>query len=112
MNTIEKIRFQFYVPFKSIVGYEELIDNLVVLFCGLFEGCTIIDKVDGYYQPRGSYDIYPDIINIFIIDVPPRMLENTDKFCRAVCAFINNKLGEDYIYFSIGGGDWLFPSGK
>lgn len=110
MNLKNKIRVEFYIPFAPIPEYDILISILIKLFSKFFEGCTIIDKIDGYYQPFGSKEIWPDIVNIFVVDVPLNSLQDykkVEELCEAVTNFVNKKLKQAVIYFSIEGR--LFP---
>lgn len=112
MKTVIKTRIEIYLPFKSINQYDTLKSNLIELFCFLFGGCTVIDKIDGYYRQPKTGDIIPDILDIICIDISRNNSLTTKhliEFCKIITKYINGKLDEEYIYFSIGGA--IFPRG-
>jgi len=110
MSTTIKTRIEFYIPFVSHPEYQKLYDRLIKLFCRCYGGCTIIDKVDGFYKIKNIKDIWPDIINIFIVDVPSGTKEQSLSYFRLIrvlTKFLADKLDQQSIYFSING--IIFP---
>lgn len=108
IKIIDKTRLEFYIPFIPVPEYYEVLDRLIKFFCKWFGGCTIIDKVDGYYKEKNKKIIWPDIINIIVVDVPNKYsLQTNIELCTIISEAINKKFDQEETYFSIGG--VIFP---
>lgn len=106
---IDKTRLEFYIPFIPVPEYYKVFNRLIKFFCKWFEGCTVFDKIDGYYQEKNTPAIYPDIINMIAVDVPNKdfSLSTNIELCTTLSEAINDKFGQKVTYFSIGG--MIFP---
>lgn len=103
MKTIQRTRIELFIPFISRVDYKETINDLIEIAGVFFKGCTIIEKVDGYYRPEKTVDITPDIINILIVDVKytiEKELEDIEKLIESLSGYVNRRFNEDVIYYS------------
>jgi len=111
MKLIDKTRLEFYIPFIPVPEYYEVLDRLIIFFCKWFGGCTIIDKIDGFFKEKNKKEIWPDIINMIVVDVPNDISISTNiDLCTTISEAINDKFGQKVTYFSIGG--VIFPDNE
>lgn len=99
MKIVDKTRVEFYIPSKADINYEDTFEFFKKHVNVYFRGCTIIDKVDGYYRYDRSMDIVKDIVNIVIVDISNPIFE-VENVIESLTGYLERNLDEKEIYFT------------
>lgn len=109
MPLLGKTRIEFYIPCLPNKVYKILLLKLQEELTFTFGGCTLLEKVEGWYQardprqPRQYGKIILDVVNILFVDVELSIVKDSEvieKYFAEVSSSINDELQELAIFIT------------